>query len=55
MVYLPLNLDFQALLEPLRIRLMNDEAEDLALFHVVETDNPNKAVGVLRTASLDLT
>ena len=54
MVYLPLNSDFQALLKPIRSRLMNDEAEDLALFHIVETDNPNKAVRVLRTASLDL-
>lgn len=32
---------------------VNDEAEDLALLHVVETNHPNKAVGILRTTGLN--
>lgn len=32
---------------------MNDEAENLALLHVIETHDADKAVAVLRAASFD--
>jgi len=43
MVYLPLNPDFQALSNRFLVGFMNDEAGGSVLFHIVETNNPNKS------------